>query len=25
VVALIALRLTWAYFFVRSGDFAEEL
>jgi ABC-2 type transport system permease protein len=25
VVSLVALRLTWAYFFVRSGDFAEEL
>ena len=25
VVSLIALRFTWAYFFVRSGDFAEEL
>jgi ABC-2 type transport system permease protein len=25
VVALVALRFTWAYFFARSGDFAEEL
>jgi hypothetical protein len=25
VVALIVLRFTWASFFVRSGDFAEEL
>jgi ABC-2 type transport system permease protein len=25
VVSLVALRFTWAYFFVRSGDFAEEL
>jgi ABC-2 type transport system permease protein len=25
VVSLIALRLTWGYFFARSGDFAEEL
>ena len=25
VAALIALRFTWAYFFSRSGDFAEEL
>jgi ABC-2 type transport system permease protein len=24
-VALVALRFTWAYFFSRSGDFAEEL
>jgi ABC-2 type transport system permease protein len=25
LVSLVALRLTWAYFFARSGDFAEEL
>jgi hypothetical protein len=25
LASLVALRLTWAYFFVRSGDFAEEL
>jgi ABC-2 type transport system permease protein len=25
VVSLVALRFTWAYFFARSGDFAEEL
>jgi len=25
VASLVALRFTWAYFFVRSGDFAEEL
>src|SRR3990172_5946261 len=25
VVSLVVLRFTWAYFFVRSGDFAEEL
>lgn len=25
VVSLAVLRFTWAYFFVRSGDFAEEL
>ena len=25
VVSVVALRLTWGYFFVRSGDFAEEL
>lgn len=25
LVSLVALRLTWGYFFSRSGDFAEEL
>jgi ABC-2 type transport system permease protein len=25
VVSLIVLRFTWAYYFARSGDFAEEL
>jgi ABC-2 type transport system permease protein len=25
VGSLVALRLTWGYFFARSGDFAEEL
>jgi ABC-2 type transport system permease protein len=25
LIALVALRFTWAYFFARSGDFAEEL
>jgi ABC-2 type transport system permease protein len=25
VASLVALRLTWGYFFARSGDFAEEL
>jgi ABC-2 type transport system permease protein len=25
VVSLVLLRLTWGYFFTRSGDFAEEL
>jgi ABC-2 type transport system permease protein len=25
VVSLVALRLTWGFFFARSGDFAEEL
>jgi ABC-2 type transport system permease protein len=25
VASLVVLRFTWAYFFVRSGDFAEEL
>jgi hypothetical protein len=24
-VSLILLRLSWGYFFSRSGDFAEEL
>jgi hypothetical protein len=25
VVSLLLLRVTWGYFFSRSGDFAEEL
>ena len=25
VLSLVGLRLTWGYFFTRSGDFAEEL
>jgi hypothetical protein len=25
VASLVLLRITWGYFFARSGDFAEEL